>query len=279
MSQTGPAWDTTKLMPWEQIAQLDPIHQRPLTVLASCGSYNPVHSAHIDMIHTAKEQLESQAAFHPSMTATFPPAPLVIGAFISPVNDYYKKDGLLSFEHRVAICKAVLQTSPLIAVDEWEGQQGEYQRTYVVLAQLLAKIRVFYDSTARNKEEKERAQHLQLTFVCGADLFETFYRPGVWTLSLLKKIFEEFGLAVVCRSGNKNPRDVVSSHTCPLTSEKEPGVSLDLTPYATRVAVVTIPPNTTSSTLIRQRLKDKGSLEGLLPPAAAAYILAHNLYA
>ncbi|KAK2967290.1 hypothetical protein RJ640_004856 [Escallonia rubra] len=45
---------------------------------------------------------------------------LVIGGYMSPVNDAYKKKGLISAEHRGAMCQLACKSSEFIMVDHWE---------------------------------------------------------------------------------------------------------------------------------------------------------------
>lgn len=48
--------------------------------------------------------------------------------------------------------------------------------------------------------------------------------------------------------------------------------------YGARLARIHLPPLVVSSTELRQRLKDGGTTEGLLPDGVAAYIAENNLY-
>ncbi|KAK7854313.1 nicotinamide/nicotinic acid mononucleotide adenylyltransferase, partial [Quercus suber] len=44
----------------------------------------------------------------------------VIGGYMSPVNDAYKKRGLLSAEHRIQLCHLASKSSKFAMVDPWE---------------------------------------------------------------------------------------------------------------------------------------------------------------
>lgn len=55
------------------------------------------------------------------------------GGYMSPVNDAYRKPGLVPAAHRVAMCKAAATASTLVMVDSWESQQPQYVRTLHVL--------------------------------------------------------------------------------------------------------------------------------------------------
>ncbi|KAG4927378.1 hypothetical protein JHK85_053864 [Glycine max] len=60
----------------------------------------------------------------------------VIGGYLSPVNDAYKKKGLISAEHRIQLCHLAGKSSDLIMVDPWEASQSTYQRTLTVLSRV-----------------------------------------------------------------------------------------------------------------------------------------------
>ncbi|CAI5998997.1 unnamed protein product [Closterium sp. NIES-64] len=60
----------------------------------------------------------------------------VIGAYMSPVNDQYGKQGLAPAKERVAMCQLACADSPFIMVDPWESSQPCYQRTLCVLRRL-----------------------------------------------------------------------------------------------------------------------------------------------
>jgi nicotinamide mononucleotide adenylyltransferase len=227
--------------------------QKRYAILVSCGSYNPIHCAHVAMMHEAKHALESSAH-------------IVLGAYVSPVNDGYGKAGLASFSQRAAVCDAMLQDDDLVMIDRWEGLQPEYVRSYYVLCHVRDAVLQHYGSSID-------AARVDVYLVCGGDLFETFYRPNCWKLSLLRKIFDEFRLAVAYRSGSQSPTEVLSTAE-PITSTQEPGESLDLRPYASKVVVFELPPNTTSSTLIRDLIGRGESIPQMLMPECAAAVLA-----
>lgn len=230
-------------------------------VLVSCGSYNPIHSAHVLMMHEAKRALESEGASQ------------VLGAYVSPVNDGYGKAGLAPFSRRATVCEVMLEDDPVVMLDRWEGLQPEYVRSYYVLCHIRDCVLQYYG----NSIDPSR---VDVYLVCGGDLFETFYRPNCWKLSLLRKIFDEFRLAVAYRSGSQNPSDVIANTSEPITSTQEPGESLDLRPYASKVTVFDLAPNATSSTLIRNIL-GRGEVipEELLPKSVASILMELKMYA
>ena len=47
----------------------------------------------------------------------------LLGGFMSPVSDAYRKPGLVPAKDRVAMCRLALEHSPWIMVDHWERFQ------------------------------------------------------------------------------------------------------------------------------------------------------------
>ena len=64
----------------------------------------------------------------------------MLGGYISPVNDGYKKAGLVAAVHRVAMCELGAQDSDVVMIDSWEARQCEYQRTRPVLTHVSSQI-------------------------------------------------------------------------------------------------------------------------------------------
>lgn len=264
-----------------------PEHGKRAAVLVSCGSLNPVHAAHVDMLHAAKSAVEGSLSTSPSFS--------VVGAFVSPVNDAYGKAGLAPFPVRLEACRIAVSDDPFVAVDDWEGRQDAYVRTFYVLEHIHKHVTAWLDASATAEQaagvgavdapespeglQATRPRPLTVFFVCGGDLFETFYRPDCWNLALLRKIFDNFALAVATRTGSKDPRDVVAAHAAPLTNRSEPNESLDLKPYASSIVVFEMPPNETSSTCIRSLLAAGQEVPStMLRPEVAAYLQSAGAY-
>ena len=57
-------------------------------VLVACGSFSPVTYLHLRMFEMAKDYIRQHTDFE------------IIGGYLSPVSDMYKKQGLLSARHR-----------------------------------------------------------------------------------------------------------------------------------------------------------------------------------
>ncbi|XP_011023620.1 PREDICTED: nicotinamide mononucleotide adenylyltransferase-like isoform X5 [Populus euphratica] len=77
-------------------------------VLVATGSFNPPTFMHLRLFELARDTLQSEG-YH------------VIAAYMSPVNDAYKKAGLISGEHRLQMCSLACESSDFVMVDQWES--------------------------------------------------------------------------------------------------------------------------------------------------------------
>ncbi|KAK4360448.1 hypothetical protein RND71_019400 [Anisodus tanguticus] len=101
----------------------------------------------------------------------------VIGGYMSPVNDAYKKKSLISAEHRVAMRLLACKSSEIIMTDPCEASQDSYQRTLTVLSRI--KTTISGGSLASSDD-------LMIMLVCGSDLLES--------LSEVKFLLHHIGL-------------------------------------------------------------------------------------
>nr|XP_054766396.1 nicotinamide/nicotinic acid mononucleotide adenylyltransferase 1-like [Lytechinus pictus] len=90
-------------------------------ILLACGSYNPITNMHMRMFEIARDYLHHTGKFQ------------VIGGILSPVNDGYKKQGLISSKHRIEMCKMAVENSDWLKVDTWEAEQPNWLTTVKVL--------------------------------------------------------------------------------------------------------------------------------------------------
>lgn len=70
----------------------------------------------------------------------------VVGSYMSPVNDAYKKPELLPSQHRIAMCHMAAAESDLIMVDTWEAGQPDAQRSLAVLQRVQQAVEEHYRS-------------------------------------------------------------------------------------------------------------------------------------
>ena len=102
----------------------------------------------------------------------------IMGGYLSPVSDMYKKPGLLNAHHRVNMCTlAAEQTSSWLMIDSWEAFQN-YQRTAVVLDHFDYEI-----NTVLGGVQTEDGEHrnVRVMLLAGSDLISTMSEPGVWS--------------------------------------------------------------------------------------------------
>jgi nicotinamide mononucleotide adenylyltransferase len=78
-----------------------------VAVLVATGSFNPPTYMHLRMFELAKDELQQRGYS-------------VLGGYMSPVNDAYKKKGLLSAAHRIRLCELACESSSFVMVDRWE---------------------------------------------------------------------------------------------------------------------------------------------------------------
>ncbi|RYC62325.1 hypothetical protein CHU98_g3887 [Xylaria longipes] len=118
-------------------------------VLVACGSFSPITFLHLRMFEMANDYARMNTNFE------------VVGGYLSPVSDAYKKAGLAPSNHRVRMCElATEETSNWLMVDPWEAIQPEYSPTR-----------------------------------------PTMSTPGVWAEKDLDHILGSFGAMIVERSG------------------------------------------------------------------------------
>uniref|UniRef100_A0A7N0RAA2 Cytidyltransferase-like domain-containing protein n=1 Tax=Kalanchoe fedtschenkoi TaxID=63787 RepID=A0A7N0RAA2_KALFE len=79
----------------------------PFVVLVSPGSFNPPTHRHLRLSELARDALNTEGY-------------TVLGGYMCPVNDAYKKKDLASAEHRIKMCQLACKTSQFVMVDEWE---------------------------------------------------------------------------------------------------------------------------------------------------------------
>ncbi|CBH11234.1 hypothetical protein, conserved [Trypanosoma brucei gambiense DAL972] len=218
----------SKLKPWKDIVteSVD-----CLVVAALCGSFNPMHKTHVEMYNLVEEVLKG----------TVWQKSLLVGGFVSPVNDGYEKEGLHSFEERAAVCDASLAGHPALSVDRWEGLQPDFVNTFWVLDHIQRQVQNWYENDANPNEAQLswlREHPVRVLFVCGSDLSATFLIPGVWELPLLKRLLDNFGIVVYRRPGTPSWKELLEAEGSVVHDDlvEEDGsmtpLSLDLSSYS-----------------------------------------------
>ena len=120
----------------------------------------------------------------------------VLGGFLSPVSDFYHKQGLADGKSRFEMCKLATKDSNWIEVDDWEIRQPLWTRTVEVLRHFK-----------RCVHEACLLDNITVIMVAGSDILHSFCIENLWTNSDLQAITTEFQLAVMERDGY-NARDL-----------------------------------------------------------------------
>ncbi|CAL9188848.1 unnamed protein product [Musa hybrid cultivar] len=212
-------------------------------VLLSAGSFNPPTYMHLRLFELAKDALEAQGY-------------IVIGGYMSPANDAYRKQDLLPSIHRVHLCELACRTSSFVMVDPWEAKQNSYQRTLTVLSRIQSSL---CHSGLIRKES------LKVMLLCGSDLLESFATPGVWILDQVRTICQDFGIVCIRREG-KDIEKIISTDEI-LQENKNNIFSVD-----------EIVPNQISSTRVRDCIRRGLSVKYLTPDEVIDYIKDQKLY-
>ncbi|KAL2550783.1 Nicotinamide/nicotinic acid mononucleotide adenylyltransferase [Forsythia ovata] len=212
-------------------------------VLVSTGSFNPPTYMHLRCFELARDALNSEGF-------------CVIGGYMSPVNDAYKKKGLICAEHRIAMCHLACKSSEIVMVDPWEANQSTYQRTLTVLSRV--KTSLIESGMVSNG-------FLKVMLVCGSDLLESFSIPGFWIREQVKSICKDFGLVCI-RRGGQDVEKIISKDD--ILNEHKSNIKI----------VDEVVPNGISSTGLRDCISGGLSVKYLTADDVIDYIKQHDLY-
>jgi hypothetical protein len=86
--------------PTHRLSALRDSHRTPI-VLVACGSFSPLTYLHLRMFEMAKDYVRRNTDFE------------IVGGYLSPVSDQYKKPGLASAQHRCVQYLCCLCCSPV----------------------------------------------------------------------------------------------------------------------------------------------------------------------
>eukprot|EP00048_Salpingoeca_helianthica_P016709 m.233775 g.233775 ORF g.233775 m.233775 type:complete len:226 (+) comp19295_c0_seq1:116-793(+) len=210
-------------------------------VLVLTGSLNPPTIMHMRMFELARDFLHSAGGIQ------------VLRGIISPVSSGYEKPGLAPAAHRIAMAQLGAGQTDWVEVNSWEAEKPEWTRTISVLKHIDQHVKTKIDPDAR------------AMLLCGADLLESFARPGLWLDEDIDEIVGTFGLAVVTRQGFDAARFVHDRDAL----------------FKLRTKITIVPEwidNGISSTEIRRALRRGCSVRYLVPDPVLAYIRQHSLY-
>ncbi|KAL3443612.1 hypothetical protein BJX65DRAFT_284811 [Aspergillus insuetus] len=226
---------------------MDNPEKTPL-LLVACGSFSPITYLHLRMFEMAADYVKLSTDFE------------LIGGYLSPVSDAYRKAGLASAEHRVAMCeRAVDRTSDWLMVDTWEPMHKEYQPTAIVLDHFDYEINTVRQGIETGDGSRKP---VQVVLLAGADLVHTMSTPGVWSEKDLDHILGKYGAFIVERSGTDIDEALAA-----------------LQPWKRNIHVIQqLIQNDVSSTKIRLFLRRDMSVRYLIPTPVIEYIEQNGLY-
>lgn len=183
----------------------------------------------------------------------------ILGGYLSPVGDAYKKAGLAASVHRLGMCEAAVAQGAWIMVDPWEAVHPEYMPTAQVLDHFDHEINEVLGGAERPDGSRVP---VRIALLAGADLIQTMSTPGVWSEADLDHILGRFGTFIVERTGT-DIDDALAN----------------LQPYKDNIYVIQqLIQNDVSSTKIRLFLRREMSVQYLIPAPVIDYIEAHGLY-
>ncbi|KAF2074893.1 hypothetical protein CYY_003812 [Polysphondylium violaceum] len=243
MSSTSPS----HTFPTNKLNLLIEPDKKPL-VLLTCGSFNPVTYMHLRMMEIARDKMNQTGKYQ------------VIGAYLSPVGDAYKKATLIPAKHRIEMLELGLQDSDWMMMDIWESNNPEFTPTRIVMDHIK-------DQVGKYLLQNNIDRDVSYKFVCGADLLGSFNIPNLWAEKDMDLITSNEHYGVVCLEREGTDLEAIFSKNHILTKNKQ---DINIVP----IEIL----NNISSTKIREKVKAKESVKYLIPDKTIDYIKEHKLY-
>ncbi|TQV95925.1 nicotinamide mononucleotide adenylyltransferase [Cordyceps javanica] len=233
-------------------------------VLVACGSYSPITVLHVQMFSMAERHVESSAQQRPAGEQHGAVDFEVVGSYLSPVSDAYKKPALAAAHHRLAMCELAAARTDIM-VDPWEALRcdantGEpvYTSTVDVLRHVDCEIN--RDGGIETSDGLGRVK-AQIVLLMGADVAATMGDPKLWPTSDVDAILGQYGAFVIERPMQTLIDEALAS----------------LHKYDDKIWVVAAFENDVSSTKIRAQLKNGERVLDLAQPVYE-YIKTNDLY-
>lgn len=225
-------------------------------VLVACGSYSPITVLHVQMFEMAKRHV----AANPGATDFE-----VVGSYLSPVSDAYKKPALARAHDRLAMCELAVGDRPDIMVDPWEAlrcdeatREPVYTSTVDVLRHVDDEINRDGGIETSDGLGKVRAR---IVLLMGADVAATMGDQKLWPTPDVDAILGHYGAFVIERPMQTHIDTALES----------------LHKYDDKIWVVDSFENDVSSTKIRAQLRNGEAVLDLAKPVYE-YIKTNDLY-
>ncbi|TKY57403.1 Nicotinamide/nicotinic acid mononucleotide adenylyltransferase [Spatholobus suberectus] len=185
----------------------------------------------------------------------------VIGGYMSPVNDAYKKKSLISAEHRLRLCHLACKSSDFVMVDPWEVNYSFFlldctQRTLTVLSRVHGS---FCETGLVSRES------LKVMLLCGSDLLHSFGIPGFWIRDQVETICRDYGVVCIRREGQDVEKTISEDE---ILNENQENIKV----------VDELVPNQISSTRVRDCIARGLSIKYLTADEVIDYIREQQLY-
>ncbi|KAJ6790097.1 hypothetical protein PWT90_02101 [Aphanocladium album] len=232
-------------------------------VLVACGSYSPITVLHVQMFGMAERHVEATPRQPPGDGSAGPDFE-VVGSYLSPVSDAYKKPALARAHHRLAMCERAVASTDIM-VDPWEAlrcdaatREPVYTSTVDVLRHVDLEINRDGGIEASDGLGRVRAR---IVLLMGADVAATMGDPQLWPTPDVDAILGHYGAFVIERPMQTHIDKALES----------------LRKYDDKIWVVEAFENDVSSTKIRAQLKNGERVLDLAQPVYE-YIKANDLY-
>jgi nicotinamide mononucleotide adenylyltransferase len=127
-------------------------------VLVACGSFSPPTLLHLRLFILAGDHARTETAYE------------LVGGYMSPVSDAYRKAGLAPADHRVNMCRLAVRGSKWVDVNPFEALQDDYMLTAKVLDHFDHEIN---DVLGGVEDVDGKRVKVQIALLAGADLLQT----------------------------------------------------------------------------------------------------------
>ncbi|OAA43016.1 nicotinamide-nucleotide adenylyltransferase 2 [Beauveria brongniartii RCEF 3172] len=234
-------------------------------VLVACGSYSPITVLHVQMFHMAERHVQSAQQQQRSSASEFE----VVGSYLSPVSDAYKKPALARAHHRLAMCQLAVANTDIM-VDPWEALRCDattlepvYTSTVDVLDHVDREINHGDSGGGGGIETSDGLGKVKahIALLMGADVAATMGDTKQWPTADVDAILGRYGAFVIER---------------PMQTQTDKALA-SLRRHDDKIWVVEAFENDVSSTKIRAQLKNGERVLDLAQPVYE-YIKTNDLY-
>lgn len=195
------------------------------------------------------------------------------------VSRQYHSQGLVSASDRIQLLRLALNSSSWVHVSEWETRQDDWTPTREVVQYHQELVDSLVNGNVDPSVKRQRVDgtpswltHLTgstepvtVKLLCGADLLESFAKPGLWKDEDIEALVGKFGLVVITREGSNPYKFIYESDV--------------LTRHQRNIHIVTEwITNEVSSTKVRRALRRGDSVKYLVQDSVIEYIYKNALY-